>query len=165
MLPSQRALFDIPRHICYLNAASYSPLPLRTLEAGRAAVGRKGAPWTLEASFANAQHERARTAAARLIHAEPADIALIPSISYGVATAAKLLTPGRGTRVLVLENDHSSPVLEWHARAEAQGFAVETIEQPTNATGHRRFSKASNGQAPRRSAWPRSPRCTGRTAG
>ena len=133
MLPSQRASFDIPRHICYLNAASYSPLPLRTLEAGRAAVGRKGAPWTIEASFANAQHERARTAAARLIHAEPADIALIPSVSYGVATAAKLLTPGRGTRVLVLENDHSSPVLEWHARAESQGFVVETIKQPTNA--------------------------------
>ena len=64
MLSSQRALFDIPRHICYLNAASYSPLPLRTLEAGRAAVGRKGTPWTLEAGFANAQHERARTAAA-----------------------------------------------------------------------------------------------------
>ena len=38
MLPSQRALFEIPRQICYLNAASYSPLPLRTLEAGRAAV-------------------------------------------------------------------------------------------------------------------------------
>lgn len=133
MLPSQRASFDIPRHICYLNAASYSPLPLRTLEAGRAAVGRKGNPWAIEASFANAQHERARTAAARLIQAQPADIALIPSVSYGVATAAKLLNPGRGTRVLVLENDHSSPVLEWHARAEAQGFAVETIKQPTNA--------------------------------
>lgn len=130
MLPSQRALFDIPPHICYLNAASYSPLPLKTLEAGRAAVGRKGRPWTLEAGFANAQHERARTAAARLIHAEPSDIALIPSISYGVATAAKLLTPGRGTRVLVLEDDHSSPVLEWHARAEAEGFTVETVRQP-----------------------------------
>src|SRR5438128_4404852 len=133
MLPSQRALFEIPRQICYLNAASYSPLPLRTLEAGRAAVGRKGRPWTLEASFANQQHERARTAAARLIHAEPSDIALIPSISYGVATAAKLLTPGRGTRVIVLENDHSSPVLEWQTRADAQGFAVETIRQPDDA--------------------------------
>ena len=130
MLPSQRALFEIPRQISYLNAASYSPLPLRTQEAGRAAVGRKGTPWTLEAGFANAQHERARTAAARLIHAEPSDIALIPSISYGVATAAKLLTLGRGTRVLVLEDDHSSPVLEWQTRADAQGFTVETIKQP-----------------------------------
>jgi selenocysteine lyase/cysteine desulfurase len=126
-------LFEIPREICYLNAASYSPLPLKTLEAGRAAVGRKGTPWTLEAGFANAQHERARSAAARLIHAEPSDIALIPSISYGVATAAKFLPLGRGTRVLVLENDHSSPVLEWQTRAEAQGFTVETVRQPDDA--------------------------------
>ncbi len=130
MLPSQRALFDIPREICYLNAASYSPLPIRTQEAGRAAVGRKGKPWTLPASFAGEQNERARAAAARLINADPCDIALTPSISYGVATAAKLLTIPRGTRVVVLESDHSSPVLEWHARAEAQGFAVETVRQP-----------------------------------
>lgn len=133
MLASQRALFEIPSHICYLNAASYSPLPIRTLEAGRAAVLRKGTPWTLPASFANEQHERARAAAARLINAEPSDVALTPSISYGVATAAKLLTIPRGTRVIVLESDHSSPVLEWHARAEAQGFAVETVRQPADA--------------------------------
>src|SRR5256885_16105930 len=133
MLPSQRALFDIPREVCYLNAASYSPLPLRTQDAARAAVGRKGKPWTLAAGFASEQHERARSAAARLINADPADIALIPSVSYGVATAAKLLTIPRGTRVLVLENDHSSPVLEWQARAEAAGFTVETIRQPDGA--------------------------------
>ena len=130
MLASQRELFDIPRDVCYLNSASYSPLPLKTLEAGRDAVGRKGKPWTLDAGFAGRQHDRARIAAARLINADPADIALIPSISYGVATAAKLLTIPRGTRVLVLENDHSSPVLEWQTRADAQGFAVETIRQP-----------------------------------
>jgi selenocysteine lyase/cysteine desulfurase len=130
MLASQRGLFEMPRDICYLNSASYSPLPLRTQEAARAAVGRKATPWTLDASFANRQHERARLAAARLINAEPADIALIPSISYGVATAAKLLTLPRGARVLVLENDHSSPVLEWQARADAQAFTIETIRQP-----------------------------------
>ena len=120
----------MPRVICFLNSASWSPLPLRTLEAGRAAVGRKGRPWMLDADFANGQHERARTAAARLINADPADVALIPSISYGVATAAKLLTIERGARVIVLENDHSSPVLEWQTRAAAQGFAVETVQQP-----------------------------------
>src|SRR6202049_1734207 len=133
MLPSQRDLFEMPRHICYLNSASYSPLPLRTLEAGRAAVGRKGTPWTLDAAFANGQHQRARAAAARLIHADPADIALIPSISYGVATAAKVLTIERGARVIVLENDHSSPVLEWQARAGVQGFVVETVRQPDDS--------------------------------
>ncbi len=130
MLPSQRDLFEIPRDVCYLNSASYSPLPLKTLDAGRAAVGRKGQPWTLDAAFASRQHERARTAAARLINADTDDIALIPSISYGVATAAKVLPVARGTRVIVLEDDHSSPVLEWHSRADAQGFVVETIRRP-----------------------------------
>ena len=88
MLASQRALFEMPRQICYLNSASWSPLPLKTQEAARAAVGRKGTPWTLDAAFAGVQHERARRAAARLVNADPDDIALIPSISYGVATVA-----------------------------------------------------------------------------
>jgi selenocysteine lyase/cysteine desulfurase len=130
MLPSQRDLFEMPRHICYLNSASYSPLPLKTQEAGRAAVLRKGKPWTLDAGFANAQHERARAAAALLINADPADIALIASVGYGFATAAKVVTIPRGARVIVLENDHSSPVLEWQTRADAQGFVIETVRQP-----------------------------------
>src|SRR5947207_4859701 len=132
MLACQRDLFEMPRHVCYLNSASYSPLPLKTQEAGRAAVLRKATPWILDAAFANTQHERARTAAARLIDADPADIALIPSVGYGVATAAKVVTIPRGARVLVLENDHSSPVLEWHARTDAQGFVIEIVRQPGN---------------------------------
>src|SRR3954453_19111716 len=130
MLASQRALFEMPRSVCYLNSASYSPLPLRTLDAGRAAVGRKGTPWTLDWSFANQQYERARTAAARLINADPDDIALISSVSYGVAPAAKILAIARDTRVIVLEDDHSSPVLEWRARSDTGGFTVETVRRP-----------------------------------
>jgi selenocysteine lyase/cysteine desulfurase len=120
----------VPRDICYLNAASYSPLPRRTLEAGRAAVSRKGQPWLLPGSFANQQHERTRAAAARLINADADDVALISSVGYGVSTAAKLVTIPRASRVLVLENDHSSPVLEWQVRSEKQGFGVETVRQP-----------------------------------
>jgi selenocysteine lyase/cysteine desulfurase len=130
MLASQRGLFEMPRAICYLNSASYSPLPLRTQQAARAAVGRKATPWMLDASFANAQHERARHAAARLINADAGDVALISSVSYGAATAAKLLRVPRGARVLVLENDHSSPVLEWQTRSDVQGFTVETVRRP-----------------------------------
>jgi selenocysteine lyase/cysteine desulfurase len=133
MLPSQRDLFEIPRDVCFFNAASWSPLPKKTIAAGRAAVDRKGKPWLLDRDFAHAQYERARVAAARLIHADAGDVALISSVGYGVATAAKILPIPRASRVLVLENDHSSPVLEWHARAEAQGFVVETIRQPADA--------------------------------
>jgi selenocysteine lyase/cysteine desulfurase len=132
MLPSQRALFDIPRDVCFLNAASWSPLPLAVQEAGRAAVGRKGQPWKLESNFQSQQYERARKAAAALIGADPADIALIPSVGYGVATAGKVLAIPRGSRVLVLQDDHTSPVLEWMSRAETGGYTVETVKQPAD---------------------------------
>ncbi|MFI4994412.1 MAG: aminotransferase class V-fold PLP-dependent enzyme [Hyphomicrobiales bacterium] len=130
MLESQRALFDMPREVCYLNAAAWSPLPLATQEAGRIGVERKGRPWTMDAEFPARQHERARSAAAKLINADRDDVALIPSVSYGVATAGKLLSVPAGSRVLLLEDDHSSPVLEWMTRAPEGGFAVEVVRRP-----------------------------------
>jgi selenocysteine lyase/cysteine desulfurase len=132
MLPSQRALFDLPREVCYFNAAGWSPLPLAVQEAGRAGVARKGRPWLIDQAFATDQHERARSAAARLIHADPGDVALVSSIAYGVATAAKGLVVPAGSRVLVLQDDHSSPVLEWMTRASDGGFTVEVVRRPGN---------------------------------
>jgi selenocysteine lyase/cysteine desulfurase len=130
MLPSQRALFDIPREVCYLNAAAWSPLPLSVQEAGRRGVARKGRPWLIDQTFFAHQYERARSAAAQLIHAEPGDVALISSVAYGVATAAKGLAVPAGSRVLVLQDDHSSPVLEWMTRAGEGGFTVEVVARP-----------------------------------
>src|SRR5947209_9178102 len=107
MLSSQRALFDIPADVAYLNAAGWSPLPRATQDAARAAVARKGQPWKLGADFSETQHARARAAAARLIGAEVNDVALVSSVGYGVAIAGKVLKLARGSRVLVLANDHS----------------------------------------------------------
>ena len=45
MLGSQRAAFDIPREVAYLNAASWSPLPKAVQAAGHEGVARKGQPW------------------------------------------------------------------------------------------------------------------------
>lgn len=133
MLPSQRDLFDIPRAVCYLNAASWSPLPLAVRDAGLLGVGRKLRPWEVDPGQPAAQYARARAAAAALIGTDAADIALIPSVSYGIATAARLLPAPAGTRVLLLEDDHSSPVLEWLGRAAAQGCTVETVPRPADA--------------------------------
>lgn len=132
MLPSQRAQFDIPRNVCFLNAAAWSPLPIASQEAGRAAVARKGQPWKLPADFQSGQYERARRAAAALIGADQNDVALISSVGYGVSTAGKVLPIARGSRVVVLENDHTSPVLEWVSRSETGGFTVHTVPQPSD---------------------------------
>jgi selenocysteine lyase/cysteine desulfurase len=132
MLASQRHLFDIPRDVAYFNAAAWSPLPLAVTEAGRVGVERKSHPWDVDAALSGRVIERARAAAAKLIGATVEDVAIIPSVSYGVAMAGKLFAPPAGSRVLVLEDDHSSPVLEWLARAPAQGFTVETVKRPAD---------------------------------
>ncbi|MDP6345332.1 MAG: aminotransferase class V-fold PLP-dependent enzyme [Alphaproteobacteria bacterium] len=127
MLTSQRDLFDIPRDICYLNAAAWSPLPIGAVELGQAGAAKKAHPWEIPEDFGRQQFERARAAAAGLINAEIDDIALISSVGYGVSTAAKVLDLPRNSRILVLENDHTAPVLEWLARAEAQDLEIETV--------------------------------------
>ncbi len=132
MLPSQRALFDIPREVCYLNAAAFGPLPRAVQDAGERGAARKSRPWELGnwQGGAQAQAERAREAAARLIGAAADDVAVISSVSYGIATAGRILPVARRERVLVLQDDHSSPVLEWLGRAKLHGFAVETVGRP-----------------------------------
>jgi selenocysteine lyase/cysteine desulfurase len=132
MLPSQRALFDMPRDVCYMNAAGWGPMPLATQEAGRAAMNRKGQPWKLAGDLASQQNERARSAAAALIGAEPGDVTLISSVGYGVASAAKIVDIPKGSRIVVLDNDHTSPVLEWTVRAPASGFTIDTVKQPAD---------------------------------
>ncbi|BBK32174.1 selenocysteine lyase/cysteine desulfurase [Stella humosa] len=132
MLASQRQLFDIPREVAYFNAAAWSPLPLAVQAAGQAGAARKTHPWEIDPALPGRVIERARAAAAALIGAAADDIAVIPSVSYGVAIAGKILAPPRGSRVLVFEDDHTSPVLEWLARAPAQGFTVETVQRPAD---------------------------------
>ncbi|MGD9804965.1 MAG: aminotransferase class V-fold PLP-dependent enzyme [Hyphomicrobiaceae bacterium] len=132
MLASQRALFDIPRDVAYFNAAGWSPIPKAVAEAGVRGAARKAQPWALAPDLAEQMNERARAAAAAVINADPGDVALIPSVGYGVSTAAKVLKVAKGARVLVLEDDHTAPVLEWMSRADEQGFTVETIRRPTD---------------------------------
>ena len=130
MLPSQRDSFDIPRDIAYINAASWSPLPKAVAEAGRRGIERKSHPWEITGEHQVRQYARARAAAAALIGAAAEDIALVSSVGYGVATASKIMDIPKGSRVLVLAEDHSSPTLEWITRAPKDGFEVDTVAQP-----------------------------------
>ena len=132
MLDCQRDAFDIPRDVAYLNAASWSPLPKAVQAAGHAGIERKAKPWGITGEHMAGQFARARAAAARLIGAAAEDVALIPSISYGVAVAGRILPIPAGARVIVLGDDHSSPVLEWLQRAPEGGFTVETVARPAD---------------------------------
>jgi selenocysteine lyase/cysteine desulfurase len=57
-------------------------------------------------------------------------VALISSVGYGVSTAAKIFAVPAASRMLMLQDDHSSAVLEWISRAGPSDFTVETVRRP-----------------------------------
>lgn len=125
-------LFDIPVEITYLNAASLTPIPDPVRVAGDLGVARKVTPWTFSrASFYDIV-EAAREEAASLIDAQPRDIAIVGSASYGIATAARNLTIGRGKVVLTIEEEHPSPVYVWIRLAAESGAIHEELPRPSD---------------------------------
>lgn len=99
-------------------------------DAGQAGVDTKSRPWTIDRSAAAAVADRARAAAGRMIGATADDIAIIPAVSYGVATAARNLKLTAGTRLLIMENEFPSHSLAWQHLAEASDGILDVVPRP-----------------------------------
>ncbi len=131
MIPCQRDLFDIPENVAYFNCAYVSAIPKPVRAAGEAGVAAKSRPWTIRHDDFFAPAERVRALFARLIHAEPGDIALVPATSYGLAVAARNLqfSPER-RRIIVLENQYPNNVLPWRDLAARGAVEIVTVPLP-----------------------------------
>jgi hypothetical protein len=91
MIPCQRHLFDIPDDVAYLNCAYMSPLMKPALEAGTQALPAKRIPGkSRPTNFLPARTSFALPPRSS-IDCSPDDIAIVPSASYGIATAARNL--------------------------------------------------------------------------
>src|SRR5438093_10473272 len=89
-LSCQRAAFSLSPDIHYLNCAYLGPLPRVVQEAGVAGVARKADPSTIAPADFFTESEEARRLFARLINARDSGrVALVPAVSYGVATAVR----------------------------------------------------------------------------
>ena len=129
-MESQRPLFDIPEDVTYLNAAYLGPRLHRVDAAGRAALEKTARPWEILAEHFFSDAEVARDRFAALVGGDADGVALVPSVSYGVALAARNLPLRRGEAVVVLEEQFPSNVYEWrHAAARAEASVV-TVPRP-----------------------------------
>jgi selenocysteine lyase/cysteine desulfurase len=131
-LPCQRALFEIPDDVAYLNCAYMAPLMRSVRAAGERGVARKSAPWELHASDFFTETEEARRLFAALIGAGADDIAIVPSVSYGIGVAAANLAASRGGRILVLAEQFPSNVYPWRWLAAEHGAELVTIPRPAD---------------------------------
>src|SRR6202451_646167 len=120
MIPCQRHLFDIPDDVAYLNCAYMSPLMKRAVEAGITGLERKAQPWQIVPGQFFSGSEEFRAVAARLIDSAAECIAIVPSASYGIATAARNLVVKKGQSILVLAEQFPSHYYSWRRLAEGK---------------------------------------------
>ncbi|HEX8480269.1 MAG TPA: aminotransferase, partial [Allosphingosinicella sp.] len=105
LLPCQRALFDIPSGTAYLDCAKMSPLSRAAIEAGRRGLDRKARPWDVKAEHFFDESEAVRGLFARLIGAAADDVAIVPSVSYAMATAMANVPVAAGQSIVTLADD------------------------------------------------------------
>lgn len=132
MLANQRHLFEIPDDVAYLNCAYMGPLPRVSRLAGEAAMARKSRPWEYGVRDFFDPADRARELFAGLIGAGGEDVAIVPSASYGIATAAANVRLDAGEAVLLLAEQFPSNVYAWRERAAEVGAEIVTVPRPAD---------------------------------
>jgi len=130
----QRALFDIPPGVAYLNTAYNAPLLNSSRARLIASAGAKSHPWERPASDFFADAERLRELAAGLFGGDADGYAVIPASSYGISTAARAVEPTlkSGDRIVLLDEDFPSNVLPWRRVARETGAILVTVPTPAD---------------------------------
>ena len=130
MLPCQRHLFDMPDDVAYLNCAYMSPLMKPVIEAGATGLARKAHPWEITPDKFFTGSDEFRTTAAQLIDCSADCIAIVPSASYCIATAARNLPVKKGQSILVLAEQFPSNYYPWQRRAEENSASLKVVPWP-----------------------------------
>ena len=127
MLSSQRHLFDIPKDIVYLNTAYMSPLLNSVVRAIDVGTRLKAQPWKLTISNFYDDINKARALFANIVSSSASSVAIIPSASYGIETAAKNLSLSPLKSIVLLENQFPSHVYPWRRLAKKNNGHIKTI--------------------------------------
>ena len=130
ILENQRELFEIPAEVAYLNCAYMSPQLHSVREIGERALARKSRPWEITPDDFFEDAEKSRALFARLVGAEADAVALIPSVSYGIAVAAANVKVEPGENILILVDQFPSNVYSWRELAARQNANLVTVPRP-----------------------------------
>ncbi len=129
MIENQRQRFDMPRDVHYLNCAYMSPLSDTVRAALSAGAAKKTQPWTYKSDEFFSLAEGFRDSAATLMGTQADNIAIVPSVSYALAIAAKNLPLSAGQSVIVLADQFPSNLYIWRERAAETGAHIVTVQR------------------------------------
>jgi selenocysteine lyase/cysteine desulfurase len=135
MLDCQRDLVHLPEGLHYLNCAYLGPLLKTVEEAGIAAVRRRRDPSSITPEDFFADSDRVRALFARLVNGEVARVALVPSVSYAMATVARNLRLAAGQNVVVAHAQFPSNVYGWRRQCAERGAELRVVAPPAGDSG------------------------------
>ena len=111
----------------FLNHASTGPLPQRAVDALHEATALRAQPWRYSQDLQFGTLAKARAACARLIGAEPSEIALMVNTSYGLNLAARALPFEPGDIVITSDREYPSNVYPWMELEVSRGVTLERV--------------------------------------
>jgi selenocysteine lyase/cysteine desulfurase len=122
-----RSLFIVPEGGAYFNCAYKGLTPRAAAEAAALSPTALDCPWAFE------QTEALRSALleviAEIIGVTSEEIALIPSVSYGMALARSVTKLMPKDQVLILESAHPAAALAWYAECKVSGARILPIKE------------------------------------
>lgn len=136
MLTCQKSLFSLQEGIHYINCATMSPNLKSVEQAGIEGIMRKSNPQNITQETFFETTMPVQKAFAKLINCPDFErIAMIPSVSYGMAIVARNLgfKPNlkSGQEIVMVHEEFPSDVYAWEEICMKKGLKIRTILSPT----------------------------------
>ena len=132
ILQNQKQLFNFPKEITYLNIASQSPSFKSVEKAGVASVLKKSQPYKITGADYFEPVIQLKKLFAQLIEVDDYNrIAMIPSVSYGIATVANNIKLNAGDEILLIDEQFPSNFYSWEKLAKKYDATINFVKQPS----------------------------------
>lgn len=136
MLDNQSHLFDFSTDLIYLNGAYMSPQLRSVTQKGMENLKGKSNPSSITESDFFSEKIVLKTRFAKLVDAEDFNsIAIIPSVSYGIAIAIKNIPFIKGDEIVILEEQFPSNFYAWKRLEKEKSVHLITIKAPPIENG------------------------------
>jgi len=141
LLARFRAAMPIVERVAYFDHAAVAPLPAPTRDSLRSWLNQAADEGDLAWGQWSRRIETVRQTAAQLIHAEPAEIALVPNTTSGIGLVAEGLPWQSGDNVITLDNEFPSNQYPWMNLA-TRGVELRRVPAPRGVVDLNRLESA-----------------------
>ena len=131
MLINQKDKFRLSNTVTYLNGAFMSPMLKIVEKIGHTAISKKCSPYEISSNDFFQGTRKLKQEFAKLIDVDDyQNIAIIPAVSYGIATVANNIKLNEGDEIIVVEEQFPSNIYSWQKKAKQHNATINVISAP-----------------------------------